>query len=65
MFTRMWLSSGLERSDNKKGMRGEPGLRGEPTASGAEKFSSGPNSIAVWSAATKEKDGLRKQAVKV
>jgi hypothetical protein len=50
---------------HKKGIKGEPDLRGKPAASSAEKYLQRCDSQAVWSEATKEKDGLRKQAVKV
>jgi hypothetical protein len=40
-------------------------LRGEPGASGAEECLQRRKSVAVWSKATKEKDGLLAQAVKV
>jgi hypothetical protein len=48
---------------NRK-IEGEPDLRGEPAASGAEKCLQECDSQAVWSEATKEKEGLLAQAFK-
>ncbi len=47
-----------------KKIKSEPDLRGEPAASGAEKCLQGCDSQAVWSEATKEKEGLLAQAFK-
>jgi hypothetical protein len=55
----------VERSDLKKGLRASPTCAASPTHQELRNVCKGNNSSAVWSEATKEKDGLRKQAVEV